>query len=547
MGLFVPFQPPPDEYANHLALPQPQRLRLPSAHWLLLFLVLLCLIPRAVMALRIPSVCPDGVLYIHLAQAIDAGDWRSGFRDTTFNVYPLILTGLHRLGFDWELAAELWGVTVSSLVVLPLWGWVRRHFDDRVALLACLLYAVNPKFIEWSPEVMRDPTFWLLFMTAIYWLWRAVTEVRYRWFLAAGAAIMLASLTRMEGLFLLIPLTLWTFWRFVALRTDRKRLLLGAVLCVVIFPALAAAVKVGWACGHSDWSVLRLSPLARVETWLQSLLGHAPANVDAEGLEKPLGSGRMIWIFIPTMTRGLSPVFALLMFGGIGGWRRVWGRRDHQPLFYTAVVIMCGIWIQLWYDRNICPRYALPIVLMASPWAALGLLGLISRLLRIAGWMRCGVRPQQAIVAAVAATVALISLGDAMTSNGKYFETRQMAADLGCWVRNKYPQSPAIVGPVGITPIISFYARNAPYRPFRWEADDDSILSMIEQSQAGVVLLQPAKELTEARCAALAARLKEAGLEPVDRSALPATCDGLSVLLRGPQDPHIVREPSRVY
>jgi 4-amino-4-deoxy-L-arabinose transferase-like glycosyltransferase len=586
MGLFVPFQPPPAEYANHLAVPQPQRLRLPSAHWLLLFLVLLCLIPRVLMALRIPSVCPDGVLYIHLAQAIDAGDWRSGFRDTTFNVYPLILTGLHRLGFDWEFAAKLWGVTVSSLVVLPLWGWVRRQFDDRIALVACLLYAVNPKFIEWSPEVMRDPTFWLLFMTAIYWLWRAVTEVRYSWFLADGAAIMLASLTRMEGLFLLIPLTLWTFWRFVALgggaggsvpllhrssaepgpppstaceqavahRTNKsrlsndcKRLLLGAVLCVLVFPALAVAVKVGWAYGHSDWSVLRLSPLARVETWLQWVVGHAPANVDAEGLEKPLGFSRMIWIFIPTMTRGLSPVFALLMFGGIWGWRRVWGRRDHQPLFYTAVVIMCGIWIQLWYDRNICPRYALPIVLMASPWAALGLLGLISRLLRIAGWMRWGTRPQQTVVASVAVIVALISLGDAMTSNGKYFETRQMAADLGCWVRNKYPQSPAIVGPVGITPIISFYARNAPYRPFRWEADDDSILLMIQQSQAGVVLLQPAKELTAVRCAALAARLKEAGLEPVDRSALPATCDGLSVLLRGRQDSHVVREPSRVY
>ncbi len=46
MGLFVPFQPPPDEYANHLALPQPERLRLPPAPWLLLLLIILCLIPR---------------------------------------------------------------------------------------------------------------------------------------------------------------------------------------------------------------------------------------------------------------------------------------------------------------------------------------------------------------------------------------------------------------------------------------------------------------------------------------------------------------------
>ncbi len=499
------------------------------------------------MALRIPSVCPDGVLYIHLARAIEAGDWRSGFHDMTFNVYPLILAGLHQLGLGWELAAELWGVTVSSLVVLPLWGWVRRQFDDRVALLACLLYAVNPKFIEWSPEVMRDPTFWLLFMTAIYWLWRAVTEVRYGCFFAAGAAIMLAALTRVEGLFLLIPLVLWCFWRFRALRINRKRLLFGAILCVVVFPALAVAVTIGWAWGHSGWAVLQLSPLGRAGPWLESVFGHAPAGVGAEGLQRPIGFTRMIWIFIPTMTRGLSPTFALLMFGGLWGWRRVWGRRDHQPLFYVAVAIMCGIWIQLWYDRNICPRYALPIVLMASPFAALGLLWLIGGLLRIAGWLRWGVHPQQAVVVGVATIVAALSLCDAMTSNGKYFETRQMAADLGGWVRDKYPQPPAIVGPVGITQIVSFYAHDAPYRPFRWEADDELILSMIGQSRAGVVLLQPAKELTEARCAVLAARLKASGLEPVGRSALPATCDGLSVLVRAKQQPRIVHGQSRLY
>ncbi len=276
MGLFVTFQTPPGEYANHLAVPQAERLQLPPAHWLLLILVLLCLVPRAMMAMRIPSVCPDGVLYIHVAQAIEAGDWSSASRDMGLNIYPLILTALHRMGLDWELAAGLWGVTVSSLVVLPLWGWVRRQFDDRVALIACLLYAVNPKFIEWSPEVMRDPTFWLLFMLAIYWLWRAVTEVHYGYFVAAGMAIILASLTRFEGLFLLIPLTLWAFWRFTALsgrqratcgagvspaqatgaappQNYRKKLLLGVVFCVVVFPALLLAINVGWACGHSGW------------------------------------------------------------------------------------------------------------------------------------------------------------------------------------------------------------------------------------------------------------------------------------------------------
>ena len=97
MAILASFEPPPAEYPNYLTEPQPVRRRLPSAYWILLLLVTLCLMPRVVMALRIPSVCPDGVLYIHLAQAIEAGDLRSGFRDMALNTYPLILVGLHRL------------------------------------------------------------------------------------------------------------------------------------------------------------------------------------------------------------------------------------------------------------------------------------------------------------------------------------------------------------------------------------------------------------------------------------------------------------------
>jgi hypothetical protein len=550
MRLVVPFQPASADYPNypnHLALPQPERLALPPAYVLLGLLLALCLVPRMIMALRIPSVCPDGVLYIRLAQALEAGQWHTGLQDSSLRPYPIILMVLHRLGLDWQWAASLWGVAASCLVVLPLWGWVRRQFDQRVALVACLLYAVNPKFIEWSPEVMRDPTFWLLFMLTIYWLWRGVTEVRYGWFVAGGAALTLAALTRIEGLLLLIPLALWTFWRFRALETDRKKLLCGAVLCVATFPLLLALVNLGGICGHSGLAAPRLSPVARVQPWFESLVGHATA-ARGGAAQQSMTVGHMLWVFFPTLTRGLSPVFALLMFGGIWGWRRVWGRRDHQPLFYVALAIMFGVWVQLSVDRAICPRYALPIVLMASPLAALGFLGMTARLLRIADRLRWGDRRRTATLAAAAVVVVAVSLADAMTSNSKYFPTRRMAADVGRWVRRQFPAPPpAIVGPVGITPIVSFYADTRRYQAFRWEDGDASILALIDRSRATVVLLQPARELTKSRCDALAKRLKDAGLKPVCGANLPTTCADLAVFVRDPCGTRVVQaqEPSR--
>ena len=288
------------------------------------------------MSLRITSICPDGMIYVTAAKALEAGNWKSASGEMSLNIYPAILTVLHRLGLDWEFAASLWGVTVSSLVVLPLWGWVRRQFDDRVALAACFLYIIHPKFIEWSPEVLRDPTFWFFFTLAIYWLWRAVTEVHYGYFIAGGAAVILASLTRVEGLFLLIPLTLWTFWRYRSLQTNRKKLIIGVVLCIVVLPSLLALANLIFLFERAGWGALRLNPFGRGFVWLGSLMGRTPATSMTGIPNEPLTLGQMLWKFFPAMTRGLSPVYALLMFGGIWRWRRLWVRRDHQPLFYVA-------------------------------------------------------------------------------------------------------------------------------------------------------------------------------------------------------------------
>ena len=561
MGPLFSLEPPPADYPNRLAAPQPERLRLPSAYRLLALLVLLCLLPRAVMALRIPSVCPDGVLYIRFAEAIEAGNLRAAFQEMSLNVYPVILAALHHLGLDWELAATLWSVIISSLTILPLWGWARRQFDDRVALVACLLYVIHPKFIEWSPEAIRDPTFWFLFMLAIYWLWRAVTEVRFGYFIAAGSAMTLASLTRVEGLFLLIPWALWSFWRWLALASEkgtgascrngpsgashkrwlspfsvsaRGKLLLGAVLCIVVFPALLAVVNVAWLYGHVGWASVRLTPLARAGSWLQSMLGHGTTGGE-DALGQPLGLGRMLRVFFPTMTRGLSPVFALLMFGGIWGWLRVWARRDHQALFCTAVVIMGGIWVQLWYDKNIDPRYALPIVLMASPFAALGFLGLMARLVRISQRMQWGRRGQMAVVAATVFLIVAIDLGDAATSGEEYFETRQAAVDMGRWMHGKYAVPPVLVGPAGFTPVIAHYAHSNAYQTFRAEASDATILGLVAQSHADVVVLRPWKSLTPERCLRLGERMKPLGLEPVPAESLPGSGCGLYVSVRADQ------------
>jgi len=520
-------------------------------------LVLLCLALRLWMALRIPGVCPDGVLYIHLAKALEAGDLHGGFQEMSVNTLPAILMLLHRAGLEWETAGMLWGVAISSLVVLPLFGWVRRQFDDRVALVACLLYAVHPRMIAWSPETLRDPTFWFLFTLSLYLVWRAITEVRLGLFALAGVAVCLACLTRFEGLFLYVPLGLWAFWRWRALRVRRWRLVLGVAACASVLPALVLLANFGWRYWSGDWVLPRLGPLARVQVWLGALWGTAPVQAAADApaaappsmvpTGPPPSLGRSLWVFFPMMTRGLSPAFALLMFGGLWGWRRIWARRDHQALFVTALLVMGGIWVQYWYDRLLCPRYALSIALMASPFAALGLMGLTAWLVRLAARLRFDARLRAALAAAPLAVVCALGMGDAMTCNDNYFAMRTRAALLGHWLRDRGASPRVLVGPAGIAQIVGYYADGEVCHTFRLDNEDPTVvIEMAKSLRPDVLLLQPTRRMPRDRCESLIERMRPLGLEPVDPVRASEGPEPLFVLLRGSAVPGVARRVFRV-
>ena len=106
-------------------------------------------------------------------------------------------------------------------------------------------------------------------------------------------------------------------------------------------------------------------------------------------------------------------------------------------------------------------------------------------------------------MAGVAAIAVAINFVDAMTSNTRYFEARRTAEALGHWVEREFPAPPVLVGPMDITPIVSYYSHNSPYQTFRWEAGDETILRIVADHHAGVVLLPPGKLLKPERCAAL--------------------------------------------
>ena len=124
---------------------------LPARGALLAVLTLSCLAMQTWSASRWHIVWPDSVDYIRVSQALDRGDPQPMVLQFGLNVYPLILTALHRLGGDWEAAGQAWSLAMASLVVLPLFGWLRRQFDDATAAAGSRTLRHPPQVVDLRP------------------------------------------------------------------------------------------------------------------------------------------------------------------------------------------------------------------------------------------------------------------------------------------------------------------------------------------------------------------------------------------------------------
>lgn len=534
MGNCDCLRPTPTAYPNRLDSPEPFRPKLPCRWWVVAALVLAALMPRAVLAVRTPAVCPDGALYIQLAQALDRGDYRAGFEEVRLNTYPVILVLLHRLGFDWETGGKWWSVLAGTLVVLPLYGWTRRQFDEQIGVIAAILYAFHGALIEWTPEVLRDPTFWLFFTLALYFGWRAAAEVRFGWYAAAGLAATLAVLTRTEGLILLVPLGLWSFWRHAALTDGRHRVVSGFALCLAVGPALIVAANVAWLRHHDRWELWRTKPFEMVGQWFHSA-GQRPAAVPSAvsgsvlEVPAPKSTGQLAWSFLNTLERGLTPVFGVVLVTGAWRWRRVWWRRDQQPLFFAALALAAGIWIQIWYTQSPSFRYALPIVLLQGVFAALATRGMAAR---VRDWTRrwgFSLRWQRAVAFTPLAIIALVGLADSLTRN---YDQRQRSLGLGRWLHQRYPGATIVTTCDSWLRVAAYYGR-ARTVPFYEQSTPDDVAALVERSHPDLVLLP--RDRVAPRCLAeLTRRFERLGYRPLAEPADGGVAPDLVTLAYGP-------------
>ncbi|MBX3413074.1 MAG: glycosyltransferase family 39 protein [Pirellulales bacterium] len=519
---------------------------------LLAVLVVAAFAPRLAMHQIRQVVCTDAPFFIERAEAFERGDYAAGLSRLGLNPYPLVLAGLHHAGLDWETAGRLWSLAFATLAVLPLFGFTRRLFGERAAVVACLLYAVQPELIEWSPEIIRDPTFWFLLLATLYFGHVAASAERYTLALYAivGSCLTLAGLIRFEGWFLVVPLLWWA----IAHRTARATWPAVAArigVAAAMTPLWLVAINVCCFPGHHRWEWGRFDHLAMAVNWTFGAETATPAQgthvsdngatATKPGARVPLSTENftpedaskrpslkvMCWGMAHTFLQGVHPLYVLAMGVGLWAVRRQHFLRDQLPLWMLAAVNLGAVWIYFWTHHEITSRYMLLIVLVGLPYAGGGVVWLAEQGARLARTAPVARRAVLVGTVLLVAAIGAIGCTDALTSE---YRSRHLKADLGRWIRHYYGEDRTVLCSENLERLVGYYAQ-ARHQGISSDASPREALGRVAEVEPDVVALwlqQPSEQ-------ALLAHFEQqesAHYQIYRGSTLPAGCEDVAVLVR---------------
>ena len=336
-------------------------------------LVAVSTIVRALAGLRVPTpwIAADEMIYAELGRSL----WETGHlsildADTAFYslLYPALI-GLPLALFDTALGydlARVLGAFAMSLAAVPVFAWGRTLMSERWALAAAALTLCVPG-LAYSGLLMSETVFYPLVALTAWLAARALTEPTRQAQALLVAAVVLAILTRLQGVVLVPAFVLAVAIYAAAGRTTAP--------FIRLWPALAALAAVGIGvvaigfgayepAGSAEYSVgdaLRFSVYHAADLLL--LVGVVPAcAVAALALTRPDSVEVRAYLAV-------TLAFAAGFVGEVGLFAsRYVGRLAERDLLGLAPLLFLGLC--LWLDRG-APRKRASSYVIAFAAAAL--------------------------------------------------------------------------------------------------------------------------------------------------------------------------------
>ena len=199
--------------------------------YLFLVFLLLSLVARLLLINWYSAPYTDGVYLMTLFESFNPN-----------NSYPPLYSAiLYLFNFglgDPIISGRLVSIISGMGVILLLFHFGRRFFDDKTALLAVLVYGTAPLVFRWDIRVMSDSLFSLFFLSSCYFLYRGLKKEGSSNFLLFNVLGALSALTRYQGL-VFIPISLVWIYLNIAKKGGSERIIemVIGIMCWFCIPA----------------------------------------------------------------------------------------------------------------------------------------------------------------------------------------------------------------------------------------------------------------------------------------------------------------------
>jgi 4-amino-4-deoxy-L-arabinose transferase-like glycosyltransferase len=424
------------------------------------------LVVRAYLSLNTPVIAKDATYYIGQAQLITQGAWRQAFLYDFEPLFPFVISLFHSLVLDWELAGKLTSLTFGVLGAIPLFLISQHVFGIRTAFAAGILYAVHPFFAHNSADALTESTYIFFFLFSIWLVLVTLKDCRMQAYLLCAVSILLARLTRTEGIWL-FPVGL-LFYGVRSLTASRQRkgqearhlvrfalAFLAVMLPVIVYGA--------WIGGRSEFAAYKGLG------WLADVLGKVVAAAqrgfgDGAQLDSLRDFGPLVWqYYVYQFVETFHPV--LLLLASYALLQRT-VRRQYRDYFLLAgsvwIIYLGGIFLAgvIRGVEETSRRFMMAPVAVALPWAGLAIDGaaarlqksrLFSRLWTVVGIRLSGTSPGLETIILVAISVVL-----AVQTVQAQRVDKLPIKEAGTWIAAQEWKEPLILTDDGR---IAFYAR----------------------------------------------------------------------------------------
>ncbi len=187
----------------------------------LLVTFLIVLISKIILVLLIPSpsIFGDEYIYTKLARSISNlqfsvhGDLQPGYPP----LYSIVLSIAYlakNMTFIYPLMKVI-NVFLSSLIIFPAFYLAKEFTNSKNSLLVSVLVSVLPASFVFPAYILSENLFYPLFLTAVFFIYKAFKENKLKWHVLSGILIGLCIFTRLIGFILLILLGILTIWKLV--------------------------------------------------------------------------------------------------------------------------------------------------------------------------------------------------------------------------------------------------------------------------------------------------------------------------------------------